>query len=110
MKNSMEYNGFYGSVEFSGEDNVFFGRLIGINDRVLFEGDSVTGLRSSFEEAVDDYIEICEKMGKEPERAYKGSFNVRIAPTLHRELSIYSETHGMSLNSTVEEAIRSYIK
>ena len=110
MKNFMEYRGFYGSVEFSDEDNVFFGRLIGINDRILFEGDSVTNLRNNFKEAVDDYFEICKNMGKEPERVYKGTFNVRIAPTLHRDLSIYSETHGMSLNSTVEEAIRSYIK
>jgi len=110
VKNFMEYRGFYGSVEFSDEDNVFFGRLIGINDRILFEGDSVTNLRNNFKEAVDDYFEICKNMGKEPERVYKGTFNVRIAPTLHRDLSIYSETHGMSLNSTVEEAIRSYIK
>jgi len=65
VKNFMEYRGFYGSVEFSDEDNVFFGRLIGINDRILFEGDSMTNLRNNFKEAVDDYFEICKNMGKE---------------------------------------------
>lgn len=69
MKNHMKYNGFYGSVEFSNDDNIFFGRIVSINDRILFEGDSVVNLRESFHEAVDDYVEICANMGKSPERA-----------------------------------------
>ena len=110
MKNAMCYKGYNGSVEFSDEDNVFFGRIIGINDRITFEGDNVKGLRHDFEEAVDEYLETCMQLGKEPEKAYKGSFNVRIDPTLHRQLAIYSSSNGKTLNSTVEEAIRSYIK
>jgi len=109
MKNTMSYKDYYGSVEFSDEDNLFFGRLIGINDTILYEGDNVKDLRKNFQEAVEDYLEICKEMGKEPEKMYKGTFNVRIAPNLHRELAVYSATHGMTLNSTVEEAIRSYI-
>ena len=110
MKNAMCYKGYYGSVEFSDEDNVFFGRIIGINDHITYEGDSVKGLRHDFEEAVEEYLETCLQLGKEPEKAYKGSFNVRIDPTLHRQLAIYSSSNGKTLNSTVEEAIRSYIK
>ena len=110
MKNTMSYKGYSGSVEFSDEDNVFFGKIIGINDRITYEGDSVKGLRQDFEEAVDEYIETCLQLGKEPEKSYKGSFNVRIAPTLHRQLAIYSSSNGKSLNSIVEEAIRNYIE
>jgi len=110
MKNTMRYKDYYGSVEFSEEDNLFFGRLIGINDTILYEGDSVTSLREDFHNAVEDYLEICEHMGKEPEKAYKGSFNVRIEPALHKDLAIYSASRGKTLNSTVEEAIREYIK
>ncbi|MCL1806696.1 MAG: type II toxin-antitoxin system HicB family antitoxin [Oscillospiraceae bacterium] len=109
MRNSMNYKGYYGSVEFSDEDNVFFGRIIGINDRITYEGDNVQTLRRDFEEAVEDYLEICAQMGKEPEKAYKGTFNIRIAPTLHRNLAIFSASHGKTLNATVEEAIREYI-
>jgi len=110
MTSTMSYKGYRGSVEFSDEDNLFFGRLIGINDRILFEGDSVEKLRKDFHDAVEDYLEICKDLGKEPEKEYKGTFNVRIAPTLHRELAIYSTSNGKTLNSTVEEAIRNYIK
>ena len=68
MKSTMSYKDYCGSVEFSDEDNVFFGRIIGINDRITFEGDSVESLRKDFQEAVDEYLEICSQMNKEPEK------------------------------------------
>ena len=109
MRNTMKYKDYYGSVEFSDEDNILFGRIIGINDRITYDGENVNSLRTSFKEAVDGYLETCLEIGKDPEKSYKGTFNVRIAPALHRDLAIYSATHGKSLNSTVEEAIRNYI-
>ena len=109
MKNAMTYKGYYGSVEFSDEDNVFYGRIIGINDRITFEGNSAETLRRDFEDAVDEYLEICSQMGKDPEKAYKGTFNVRISPALHRQLALYSATEGKTLNAAVEEAIQNYI-
>ncbi|MCL2802247.1 MAG: type II toxin-antitoxin system HicB family antitoxin [Treponema sp.] len=109
MKNSLSYKGFYGSVEFSDEDNIFFGRIIGINDHITYEGDSVKSLRKDFNAAVDEYINVCAELGKEPEKPYKGSFNVRIEPVLHRQLVIYSTSHGKSLNSVVSEAISNYV-
>jgi len=105
----MSYNGYYGSVEFSDEDDVFFGRIIGINDRITYEGDSVKALRSDFETAVEEYLETCSQLGKKPEKAYKGTFNVRIAPALHRQLAVFSATNGKTLNAAVEEAITKYI-
>ena len=109
MKNAMNYKGYYGSVEFSDEDNVFFGRIIGINDHITYEGDSVTTLRNDFQIAVDEYLATCMQLGKDPEKTYKGTFNVRIAPSLHRQLTVYSATNGKTLNATVEEAIRKYL-
>jgi len=110
MTNTMSYKGYNGSVEYSDEDSLFYGRIIGINDHITYDGYSVDVLRSNFQEAVEDYLIICSQLGKEPEKAYKGTFNVRIAPTLHKDLAIYSASQGKTLNSTVEEAIRSYIK
>ena len=109
MRNTLKYKDYSGSVEYSDEDGVFFGRIIGINDRITFDGDNVKSLRINFEEAVDGYLEVCSQIGKEPDKTYKGTFNVRIAPELHRDLAVYSASHGKTLNSTVEEAIRSYI-
>ena len=109
MKNTLSYKGYYGSVEFSDDDSVFFGRIIGINDHITYEGDSVITLRHDFQEAVDGYLETCAHLGKDPEKAYKGTFNVRITPSLHKQLAVYSNSNGKTLNATVEEAIRYYI-
>ena len=110
MKNTMSYKGYYGSVEFSDDDSVFFGRIIGINDRITYEGDNVIDLRTDFKNAVDEYLETCSELKKEPEKTYKGTFNVRITPSLHRKLAIYSISCGKTMNAAVEEAIKEYIE
>lgn len=109
MKNAMEYKGYFGTVEYSESDHILFGRVIGIDSLISYEGSSVDELRSDFEAAVDDYLELCNEKGIEPEKTYKGSFNVRISPTLHRSLALYSASHNQSLNASVEAAIESYI-
>ena len=106
----MTYKGYYGSVEFSDEDSVFFGRIVGVNDRITYEGIDVESLRHDFETAVDEYLEICSRLGKEPEKSYKGIFKVRINPSLHRRLAIFSVSNGKTQNAAVEEAIRNYIE
>jgi predicted HicB family RNase H-like nuclease len=106
MSNLLNYKGYYGNVEYSSEDDCFFGKLIGINDLVTFEGKSTDELKTAFHEAVDDYLLMCERHGKPPEKAYKGSFNVRIQPELHRQAALMAAARGMSLNAFVEEVIR----
>ena len=39
------------------------------------------------------------------EKQYKGSFNVRIKPELHREAAIVAKRNNISLNQLVERAI-----
>jgi len=103
--NTLSYKDYYGSVEYSAADECFFGKIIGINDLVSFEGGSVSELKKAFAEAVDDYIAMCAEIGKEPQKSYKGSFNVRIPPELHKEAAITATRIGISLNAFVEKAI-----
>ncbi len=109
MNTALAYKGYCGTVEFSAADNILFGKVIGIRSLVSYEGDSVTSLQKDFEGAIDDYLEICAEKGVVPEKAYRGSFNVRVSPELHRDLAVYSATHNQSLNATVEEAIKQYV-
>ena len=83
MKNLLEYKGYYGSVEYSREDALLYGKVLGINSLISYEGESGAELPQEFDGAVDDYLEVCAETGTEPEKTYKGSFNVRIAPQLH---------------------------
>jgi predicted HicB family RNase H-like nuclease len=106
--NIIEYKGYLGTVEFSSEDMVFHGKIHGINDLVTFEATTVERLISAFYEAVDDYLDICERYGKTPEKAYSGQFNVRIDSSLHRQLSINAAKQGITLNQCVAHALTEY--
>lgn len=58
MKNLLEYKGYYGSVEYSSEDVLLYGKVLGINSLISYEGESVAELQQDFEGAVDDYLMI----------------------------------------------------
>lgn len=105
MSNTMEYKGYIGTVEFSEEDGIFFGKVIGIRALISYEGQSARELVSDFHGAVDDYLELCAAEGIEPERAYKGSFNVRISPELHKQAVMAAMSKEMTLNRFVETSI-----
>jgi len=105
MNDILQYKDYYASVSFSAEDDIFHGKVIGINDLISFEGDSVKTLKDAFIEAVDDYLETCIQINKQPEKMYKGSFNVRIPSELHKKAAIASAIYNISLNDFVKNAI-----
>ncbi len=107
MSNTMEYNGYTGSVEYSAEDRLLYGRLVGIRDRVLFDGDDVSTLEKNFRGAVDEYLAFCKEEGRAPDKPFKGSLNIRIPSDLHRTLAIRAEQEHKSLNSVIAEQLAS---
>jgi len=106
MNNTMEYKGYIGSVEFSEEDGLFYGKVMGIRALISYEGTTAAELVSDFHDAVNDYLALCEETHQPPEKAYKGSFNVRISPELHKQAVVYAASHNMSLNNLVERSIQ----
>jgi predicted HicB family RNase H-like nuclease len=102
----LRYKNYTGNVEFSEEDAVFHGKILGIKSLITFEGDSVDAITSDFHKAVDEYLKWCAAKRKEPEKPFKGSFNVRISTDLHRKLALTASAQGVSLNSLVENVIR----
>lgn len=105
MKNVLEYKGYTGTVEFSAADEVFFGKINGIRDVVSFEADTVTKLKKAFKEAVEDYLDTCKQLGKNPDKEFKGSFNVRVKPRIHRLAVIKSSAMKISLNQFIERVL-----
>ena len=97
----LKYKGYIGSVDLSVDDGVLHGKLLFISDLVTYEAENATGLVEAFHEAVDDYLAYCEDEGKAPDTPYKGSFNVRIKPELHRELAETARSRGRSLNEYI---------
>ena len=108
MNNILKYKNYYTIINYSSEDNVLYGKIEGIDDLITFESDNASEIESEFHKAVDDYLLYCEEIGKKPSKTYKGSFNVRIDPSLHKELSIIAMQKGISLNQAIEKAILEY--
>jgi len=109
MTNKLLFKEFNGTVQYSTKDSYFYGRIEGINDLVTFEGETVSDLKASFEEALEDYIALCPEIDKEPLKSFKGSFNVRITPKLHSKAFKFAALNGTSLNQLVSEAIQEKI-
>lgn len=109
MNDLIKYKEYLGTVHYSAEDEVFYGKIEGVDDLVSFEGKTVEELKQAFIEAVDDYTELCEQAGKTFEKSYKGSLNVRINPELHRQAARKSLELGISLNQLIEKAIREMV-
>lgn len=107
--NILEYRGYHTKVEFDADDMVLKGRIEGINDFVNFECEDIQNIEKEFHEAVDDYLEFCREAGKEPDKEYKGTFNVRISPQLHKKLADTAIKNGDTLNASVEKAIQDYV-
>ena len=107
--NILEYKDFIGSVNYSDEDECFYGKIEGINDLVTFEGVSVKELKKAFKDAVEDYLELCKQLKKEPYKSVKGSFNIRIEPKLHYSAIYTALKKGISLNQFVAEAIKNNV-
>jgi predicted HicB family RNase H-like nuclease len=110
MKNTLNYKGFIASVSFVDEDNILFGKIEGINDLIMFEGESVTEIKKIFREAVDEYIESCKHFNKPLLKSFKGSFNVRVKPDIHQQAAMLAKMQGISLNQLVQKAIEKEIQ
>ncbi len=105
MSNVMSYKGYLARIDYDDEDGIITGRLAGIRDGVSFHADTVVELRAAFEEAVEDYLETCAKIGKEPQRAYSGQMMFRVNPEVHRRAALAAELAGKSLNQWAEEVL-----
>ena len=107
---TLKYKGYVGSVEFSIEDNLLYGEILGIDSLVNYEGKDMQELTVSFHEAVEDYIAFCKDHNRKPQKSYSGSFNVRISPATHRDIANRATEAGISINAFVKKALDEAVK
>jgi len=103
--NSMTFKGYRARIDYDDEDAIFVGHIAGIGDRIGFHADTVEDLRAAFHEAVDDYLETCAKIGKEPLKPYSGKVMFRLRPETHCNIARAAELAGKSLNQWADEAL-----
>ena len=105
MANTIDYKGYIGSIEYSQKDKCFFGKLEMIDDLITFEADNSKDLENNFQKAVEEYLDTCKMLGREPQKVFKGVFNVRIDPRLHKKLYENAIRSGVSLNNYIKETL-----
>jgi predicted HicB family RNase H-like nuclease len=103
--NIMSYKGYAARIEYDAEDEIFFGKIAGLTDGIGFHADTVADLKVSFHEAVDDYIETCAKIGKDPQKTYSGKMMFRVDPEVHAQAARAAELSGKSLNQWAAEVL-----
>jgi predicted HicB family RNase H-like nuclease len=99
----LKHKDYQGSVAF--EDGKLIIQILHIDDFITGECDRASEVQAAFEELIDDYLETCAAVGKEPAKPFKGSFNVRIAPSLHRQVAMSASVKHETLNSWITKAI-----
>ena len=109
MNSTLEYKGYCTRIEFDADAMLLHGKIEGINDLVTFESEDSSRIEAEFHAAVDDYLDFCKEVGKEPEKEYRGLFNVRIRPDLHKRIAAEALKKNISMNALVEQAISSYV-
>ena len=105
MSSSLSYKGYAARIEFSSEDECFVGHIAGIQDIVGFHGETVAELKAAFEEAVNDYLDTCEQIGKSPQKPYSGKLTLHIPPEVHAAVATAAELSGKSINQWATEAL-----
>jgi predicted HicB family RNase H-like nuclease len=105
--NVLEYKGYHARIEYSVPDKCLYGKIAGITDLVMFEGDPAT-IEHEFHAAVDDYLNFCTERNKAPDKEYSGSISLRTTSEIHRSIARYAEENGVSLSEMITQAWNYY--
>lgn len=108
---NLRYKGYLGTIDYSEEDNILFGKVIGMSrDAITYEGATVDELKADFKAAIDSYLALCDENGVEPQKIYSGSLNIRISPDTHGRLASIARTRGTSINNVIKSAIADFTR
>jgi predicted HicB family RNase H-like nuclease len=101
----LQYKGYLGSIECNPEENCLRGKILYITDLVTYEAGTPAEVKTAFEEAVDDYLATCAQVGKDADKSFKGTFNVRMAPEQHKAAAVAAVLERTTLNDFVSQAV-----
>jgi len=107
--NILNYKGYEGTAEIDMEFRICRGKILFIDDLVTYQSSTPAGLQEAFEAAVDDYLETCKHLAREPRKPLKGVFSVSISPDLHKLAAIRALEEGVSINKVVAKSMDFYL-
>ncbi len=105
-ENIMTYKGYSAAIQYSEEDGVLVGRVLGINDFIDFHGESVREVRAEFHTAINEYLKACAQLGEKPARPCSGKLLLHLPLEVHASLALAAEASGQSANQLIVDAVR----
>jgi predicted HicB family RNase H-like nuclease len=105
MKNVISYKGYTANMTFDPDDKVIVGRVLDIEDIIVFHGESVAEFEAAFHEAVKGYLDACKMLKSPPEKPASGKIMLRVAPEVHAAAIKAAARKGVSLNKWAEQAL-----
>ncbi|MDP1834713.1 MAG: type II toxin-antitoxin system HicB family antitoxin [Chlamydiales bacterium] len=105
----MKYQGYHGHVIYDEEAKLFHGEIIGLRDVITFQGTSVDELEQAFKDSVDDYLDYCKELGRDPEKPFSGKLVLRLSPEIHERAAYEAKCSGLSLNAWIKQSIQQTI-
>ena len=106
IMDKLEYKGYFGTIEFSKDDNCLFGKVMGMpQNAICYEGITAAELYDDFKTAIDDYLDYCHINGIKPRKSYSGVLNVRIPANIHAKIAILADSTGKTINAIIKESI-----
>lgn len=109
MSKTLEYKGYRGSIEFDLEDKCLFGKALFLSDAVIYQGNDLSELEKCFQSAIDDYLDTCAEIGKNPEKPFSGSLNVRMPQEMHKRLAYRAADLGININTAINKSIACFL-
>ena len=101
----MKYKGYKATISYDEDDKIFVGEVFGISDSLNFHGRSIEEREEAFHDSIENYLEICKKIGKNPQKEFSGTFNVRTTPALHEKAAEYAASHNITINQTTSRVL-----
>lgn len=105
MNTMKRYKGYKGSVEYSDEDKCYYGKVLGIEDCISYEGDSRENLEKDFHESVDAYLSSCAQRNVQPHSPYSGTISLRLSPDEHSRIVALAHSAGTSVSAYIRHAL-----
>ena len=101
----LTYKGYQGRFEYDSDADIFHGDVLHITDVVTFQGRSIDELKTALADSIEDYFDMCNEVGKQPQKPFSGRFNVRLTPELHQKAARSAAVEGMSLNNWIAHTV-----
>jgi len=105
----MEYKGYTARIHYSKEDECYVGELIGINDIVVFDGETLEEIRETFEADVENYQACCAEVGREANQPIS-EIMVPVSPELYAKASRVAEYDGVPVRMVMETALQKFVQ